>query len=306
MDKIEQRLLEKIADLHKIPSGAFNLRKNGQTDTRTSTKDIEISPKTDKSGIDIFVNPNVKNKSVHIPVIITVGGLTDLVYNDFYIGENADVLIVAGCGIHNKTCNKSEHNGIHTFHIGKNAKVKYVEKHVGEGEGSGERVLNPVTKIFMRENSFMEMETLQLEGVSSTIRKTEAKLYQNASLHIQENILTTDSQTAKTLFKVELLGDSSSVEVVSHSVARDSSYQEFKSDLIGKNHCFGHVECDGILLDNARIVSVPKIDAIDSNASLIHEAAIGKIAGDELNKLMTLGLTQTEAENTIIQGFLLG
>lgn len=306
MDKIEQRLLEKIADLHKIPSGAFNLRKNGQTDTRTSTKDIEISPKTDKSGIDIFVKPNVKNKSVHIPVIITVGGLTDLVYNDFYIGENADVLIVAGCGIHNKTCNKSEHNGIHTFHIGKNAKVKYVEKHVGEGEGSGERVLNPVTKIFMRENSFMEMETLQLEGVSSTIRKTEAKLYQNASLHIQENILTTDCQTAKTLFKVELLGDSSSVEVVSHSVARDSSYQEFKSDLIGKNNCFGHVECDGILLDNARIVSVPKIDAIDSNASLIHEAAIGKIAGDELNKLMTLGLTQTEAENTIIQGFLLG
>lgn len=305
MDKIEARLLEKIADLHKIPSGAFNLRKNGQTAVRTSTKDIEIRPKKNKSGIDIIIQSNVKNKSVHIPVIITVGGLTDLVYNDFYIGDNADILIVAGCGIHNKTCQKSEHNGIHTFHIGKNARVKYIEKHVGEGK-DGQQVLNPVTKITMQDNSYMEMETLQLEGVTSTIRKTVATLKENASLRIQENILTTENQTAKTLFKVNLLGKNSRVEVISHSVAKDNSYQEFRSDLIGKNQCFGHVECDGILLDDARIVSVPKIDALNSEASLIHEAAIGKIAGDELIKLMTLGLDQKQAEDTIIQGFLLG
>lgn len=306
MNNIEQKLLEKIADLHKIPSGAFNLRKNGQAEIRNSTKEIEIVPKKNESGIDIIVKPNVKNKSVHIPVIITVGGLQDLVYNDFYIGHDSDVVIVAGCGIHNKTCKKSEHNGIHTFHLEKNAKVKYIEKHVGEGNPNGEKVLNPVTKIIMKENSYMEMETLQLEGVTSTIRKTTAKLYDNAKLNIQENILTTDNQTAKTIFKVELLGENSSVEVVSHSVAKDNSFQEFKSDVIGKNQCFGHVECDGIILNNARIISTPMIDAVDSNASLVHEAAIGKIAGDELIKLMTLGLSQTDAENMIIQGFLLG
>ena len=306
MNNIEQKLLAKIADLHKIPSGAFNLRKNGESNMRNTTKDIEIISKKNKSGIDIIIKPNVKNKSIHIPVIITVGGLHDLVYNDFYIGHDADVVIVAGCGIHNKTCNTSQHDGIHTFHIEENARVKYIEKHVGEGNGSGGKILNPVTKIIMNKNSYMEMETLQLEGVTSTIRKTNAKLYDGATLHIQENILTTDSQSAKTIFKVDLIGKNSSIEVVSHSVAKNNSFQEFKSNLIGKNQCFGHVECDGIILDSARIVSTPMINAIDSNASLVHEAAIGKIAGDELIKLMTLGLSKEEAENTIIQGFLLG
>lgn len=304
MNNIEKKLLEKIADLHSVPSGAFNLRKNGQAVERQSTKDIDIVPKKNKSGIDIIVHPNVKNKSIHIPVIITVGGLNDLVYNDFYIGENCDVVIVAGCGIHNKTCNTSSHNGIHSFHIGKNSKVKYIERHIGEGEGSGGKILNPVTRIYQKENSVMELETSQLSGVTLSLRKTYAKLEDKAKLIIHENILTTENQTAKTQFKVDLIGEHSSVEVVSHSVAKDNSYQEFKSDLIGKNECFGHVECDGILLDKARIISIPKIDAIDNNASLVHEAAIGKIAGDELIKLMTLGLTQKEAEDFIIQGFL--
>ena len=304
MNNIEKKLLEKIADLHSIPSGAFNLRKNGQAVERQSTKDIDIVPKKNKSGIDIIVHPNVKNKSIHIPVIITVGGLNDLVYNDFYIGENCDVVIVAGCGIHNKTCNTSSHNGIHSFHIGKNSKVKYIERHIGEGEGSGGKILNPVTRIYQKENSVMELETSQLSGVTYSLRKTYAKLEDKAKLIIHENILTTENQTAKTQFKVDLIGEHSSVEVVSHSVAKDNSYQEVKSDLIGKNECFGHVECDGILLDKARIISIPKIDAIDNNASLVHEAAIGKIAGDELIKLMTLGLTQKEAEDYIIQGFL--
>ncbi len=306
MNSIEQKLFEKLTDLHKIPSGAINIRKNGEGIMRNTTKEIDIIPKTDKSGIDIIIKPNVIDKSVHIPVIITVGGLSDLVYNDFYIGENSDVVIVAGCGIHNATCKTSMHNGIHSFHLEKNSKVKYIERHIGEGEGSGGKILNPVTNVELKEGSQMIMETTQLGGVTSTIRKTKAKILDKAKLTIQENILTTDDQTAKTEFTVSLVGKNSGVEVVSHSVARDNSIQEFKSNIIGKNECFGHVECDGILLDNARIISIPKIDAVNKDASLVHEAAIGKIAGDELIKLMTLGLSQKEAEEVIIEGFLLG
>lgn len=306
MNEIEKKLLEKIADLHSTPSGAFNIRKNGSTLDRASSKEIEIIPKKDKSGIDIKIKDGTQNKSVHIPVIITVGGLNDLVYNDFYIGKNCDVVIVAGCGIHNATCKTSMHNGIHSFHIGENSKVKYIEKHVGEGEGSGGKILNPVTKIYLKKNSQMQLESLQIEGVTSTVRKTNAIIDDGAILKIQENILTTDAQTAKTIFNVRLKGKNSSVEVVSHSVAKDHSFQEFKSNIIGENVCFGHVECDGIMLGDARIVSLPMIDARNSNASLVHEAAIGKIAGDELVKLMTLGLSQKEAENMIINGFLLG
>ena len=306
MNEIEKKLLEKIADLHSTPSGAFNIRKNGATLNRASSKEIEIIPKKDKSGIDIKIKDGTQNKSVHIPVIITVGGLNDLVYNDFYIGKNCDVVIVAGCGIHNATCKTSTHNGIHSFHIGENSKVKYIEKNVGEGEGSGGKILNPVTKIYLKKKSQMQLESLQIEGVTSTVRKTNAIIDDGAILKIQENILTTDAQTAKTIFNVRLKGKNSSVEVVSHSVAKDHSFQEFKSNLIGENICFGHVECDGIMLGDARIVSLPMIDARNSNASLVHEAAIGKIAGDELVKLMTLGLSQKEAENMIINGFLLG
>lgn len=306
MDKIDKMLLEKVSDLHKISLGAFNIRKNGQVLDRKATKEIEIVPKKNKSGIDIIVKPDVKNKAVHIPVIITAGGLNDLVYNDFYIGKNADVTIVAGCGIHNTTSEISTHNGIHSFHLAENSHVKYIERHVGEGNGKGGKILNPTTKIYQKENSFMEIETLQLGGVTSSARKTFASLGENAQLNIQENILTESNETATTLFKVTLKGKKSKVEVVSHSVAKGESYQEFKSDLIGKEECFGHVECDGILLDNARIVSVPMIDALSSEASLVHEAAIGKIAGDELIKLMTLGLSEKEAEDVIIKGFLLG
>ena len=306
MNSIEQKLFEKLTDLHKIPSGAINIRKNGEGIMRNTTNEIDIIPKTDKSGIDIIIKPNVIDKSVHIPVIITVGGLSDLVYNDFYIGENSNVVIVAGCGIHNATCKTSMHNGIHSFHLEKNSKVKYIERHIGEGEGSGGKILNPVTNVELKEGSQMIMETTQLGGVTSTIRKTKAKILDKAKLTIQENILTTDDQTAKTEFTVSLVGKNSGVEVVSHSVARDNSIQEFKSNIIGKNECFGHVECDGILLDNARIISIPKIDAVNKDASLVHEAAIGKIAGDELIKLMTLGLNQKEAEEIIIEGFLLG
>lgn len=303
MNKIDKELLAQIADLHGVPEGSYNIRKNGESIGRVSNADIEIVNKKNKSGIDIIVKPDVIGKSVHIPVIITEGGLKDLVYNDFYIGENADVVIVAGCGIHNDTKDASQHDGIHAFHLKKGARVRYIERHIGTGKGAG-KVLNPVTTLFLDSGAQMIMETYQLGGVSSSIRKTKAKLKDDAKLVIQEKILTTNSQTATTKFNVVLMGKGASVEVVSRSVAKDNSYQEFVSNIKGEAECFGHVECDGICIDKARIVSVPKIDAACPDASLVHEAAIGKIAGDQLIKLTTLGLTEQEAEQVIIEGFL--
>ncbi len=304
MNEVDKELLKEIADMHSVPQGSFNIRKNGESIARNSTKDIEIVPKKDKSGIDIIVKEGVKNKSVHIPVIITVGNLNDLVYNDFYIGKDADVLIVAGCGIHNPTDQKSQHDGIHTFHLEENCKVKYIEKHLGVGNGQGDKVLNPTTVVEMKDGSDFEMETIQLGGVSYSNRNTNAFLGNDTKLVIKEKILTSDKQKAMTTFNVVLKGKNSSVEVVSRSVAKGKSRQKFVSNLKGQNECFGHVECDGIILDNAQIESVPKIVAQNINATLVHEAAIGKIAGDQLVKLQTLGLSEEEAQNQIIKGFL--
>ena len=304
MDKTDEALLETIADLHGIPEGSFNIRKNGKLLARNSGTDIEIVSKTDKDGIDIIVKPNVKNKSVHIPVLLTVGDFRDTVYNDFYIGENADVTIIAGCGIHNDACGDAEHDGIHTFYLEKNAKVRYVEKHYASGKGEGKKVFDPVTKIFLKENACFTMESTQLGGVTYTNRKTYATLGKKAQLIVKEKILTDNDERAVTDFKVFLKGKHSRADIVSRSVARGRSVQKFGSDLIGKNECFGHVECDGILLDKARIVSTPKIDAVSPEASLVHEAAVGKIAGEQLLKLMSLGLTEQEAEDAVIKGFL--
>ena len=306
MNRIDKSLLEKISALHNISLGAVNIRKNGEVVKRENSAEIEIVPKKNKSGIDVFIKPNVKNKAVHIPVIITEGGIDDLVFNDFFVGENAFVTIVAGCGIHNTSSDTSRHNGIHSFHLEKGAHVRYIERHIGEGNGKGGKILNPTTKIFQKENSTLEIETLQLGGVTSSARKTVATLGKGAFLRIQENILTENDNTATTDFKVTLNGENSKVEVVSRSVAKGKSVQKFRSNLVGKASCFGRVECDGILLDEARIVSVPMIDAVSKDASLTHEASIGKIAGDELVKLMTLGLNEKEAEDVIIKGFLLG
>lgn len=306
MNRIDKSLLEKISALHNISLGAVNIRKNGEVVKRENSAEIEIVPKKNKSGIDVFIKPNVKNKAVHIPVIITEGGIDDLVLNDFFVGENAFVTIVAGCGIHNTSSDTSRHNGIHSFHLEKGAHVRYIERHIGEGNGKGGKILNPTTKIFQKENSTLEIETLQLGGVTSSARKTIATLGKGAFLRIQENILTENDNTATTDFKVTLNGENSKVEVVSRSVAKGKSVQKFQSNLVGKASCFGRVECDGILLDEARIVSVPMIDAVSKDASLTHEASIGKIAGDELVKLMTLGLNEKEAEDVIIKGFLLG
>lgn len=304
MDKIQMELFEQLTGLHEIPAGAYNIRANSKKDSRNTTANIDIVTKEDKPGIDIIIKPNAKGESVHIPVILTQGGLKDLVYNDFFVGENADVVIIAGCGIHNSSCDTAEHDGIHTFHLEKGAKVKYIEKHYGEGEGTGDRILNPQTVINLEENASMEMESVQIKGVTSTIRETFANMKKGSSLVISERIMTTGKQTAKTVFDVNLDGEDSSVHVASRSVAEDESVQEFISNVKGNTKCFGHVECDAIIMGNAKVISDPKIEANNVDASLIHEAAIGKIAGEQLIKLMTLGLTENEAVEQIINGFL--
>lgn len=304
MNEITKDLLEQVANLHDIPQGAFNIRENGKALARQNTNEIEIISKKDKDGIDIVVQPNTKNKSVHIPVIVSVGGFDDLVYNDFYIGDNSDILIVAGCGIHNTTDQKSSHNGIHTFHIGKNCKVKYIEKHLGIGNNNTDKILNPITNIEVGENSVFEMDTIQLGGVSYSKRDTSAELKNDATLLITEKILTTNKDIAQTNFNVNLSGYNSKVEVVSRSVAKNKSKQSFYSNLIGKNKCFGHVECDGVISESAQITSTPKIVAKNVDAELVHEAAIGKISEEQITKLMTLGLDKESAEQKIIEGFL--
>lgn len=304
MDITESSLLEKIADLHGVPDGAYNIRANGKLDGRNTTANIDIVTKKDKPGIDIIIKPYTKNESVHIPVIISETGLYDLVYNDFYIGEGADVLIIAGCGIHNCGDQSSQHDGIHTFHIAKNAKVKYVERHYGEGDGNGENVMNPTTIVEIAEGGYMEMETTQIKGINSTLRKTSAKLAKDATIVIHEKIMTHGTQTAKTDFTVDLDGKNSSANVVSRSVAKNNSHQVFMSNINGNGKCYGHTECDAIIMDNATVAAIPEITANSVEASLIHEAAIGKIAGEQLIKLMTLGLTEKEAEEQIVNGFL--
>ena len=304
MNAIEKNLLSEIMDLEIVPEGAYNIRANGESAARHTTANIDIVTKTDKPGIDIIIKPSTKNERVDIPVLLTKTGLKDLVYNDFYIGEDADVLIVAGCGIHNAGDEETAHDGIHSFHVGKNAKLKYVEKHYGEGEGTGEKVLNPTTEIEIDEGGYMEMESAQLGGVDSTVRVTRAKLANRATLVIHEKIMTHGKQNAITDFTVDLDGEDCGAHVVSRSVAKDESRQTFLSCINGNNLCSGHTECDAIIMDGARVDAIPKVAANHVQASLIHEAAIGKIAGEQLIKLMTLGLSEKEAEEQIINGFL--
>ena len=304
MEKRDMGLLESIADLHEIPAGAYNIRKNGEGHSRRSTANIEIVSKTDKPGIDIIVAPGTKNESVHIPVIITETGVNDLVYNDFFIGDDADILIVAGCGIHNSGDEKSQHDGIHTFHIGKNAKVKYVEKHYGEGDGKGERVLNPVTVVEQDENSVCEMEMVQIKGVDSTVRDTKAHLKAGAKLVMTERLLTHGTQYARSDMDVYLDGEDASSQIISRSVAKDNSVQIFHPNAIGNAKCRAHVQCDSIIMDDATVSSIPAITANSADAQIVHEAAIGRINNDQLIKLMTFGMNEEEAEEVIVQGFL--
>lgn len=304
MDQIQKRILEEVADLHEVPEGAYNIRANGVSAARNTTANIDILSKEDGSGIDIRIKEGTRHESVHIPVVLSESGLKEVVYNDFYIGADSDVVIVAGCGIHNCGNQDSQHDGIHRFYVGKNAKVKYVEKHYGEGDGNGRRILNPGTEVYMEEGSSMEMEMVQIKGVDSTKRTTTAELAAGAKLVVRERLLTHGNQYAESGYTVKLNGDDSSTDLVSRSVAKDESFQRFDSLIIGNARCMGHTECDAIIMGEAKIQAIPQLEANNIDAALIHEAAIGKIAGEQIIKLMTLGLTEEEAEAQIINGFL--
>lgn len=304
MDAISKNLLKEVADIHEVPEGAYNIRANGKLMSRNTTANIDIVQKTDRDGIDIIIAPNTKKESIHIPVIISETGLKDIVYNDFYVGENADVTIVAGCGIHNCGDQDSGHDGVHTFYLSKNSRVKYIEKHYGEGDGKGGNIMNPTTVVYLAEGAYLEMETAQIKGIDSTNRVTRGTLADNATLIIHEKIMTHGEQFANTDFEVDLNGENSSANVVSRSVAKGNSHQNFVSKIRGNNKCSGHSECDAIIMDHAIVEATPNLTAANIDASLIHEAAIGKIAGEQLIKLMTLGLTEEEAEEQIVNGFL--
>lgn len=304
MDEIQKTLLEQVAGLHEVPAGAYNIRANGTSVGRNTTANIDIVTKEDKQGIDIIIKPGTKKESVHIPVVLSQSGLTEMVYNDFYVGDDCDVTIVAGCGIHNSGDQTSKHDGIHSFFIGKNSHVKYVEKHYGSGDGKGQRIMNPETIVNVGENSFMEMETVQIKGVDSTKRTTTASLDDGAKLIITERLMTHGNQYAESSFQVDLNGEGSSANLISRAVAKEDSRQLFVAKINGNNRCAGHSECDAIIMDNAKISAVPEITANHLDAALIHEAAIGKIAGEQIIKLMTLGLTEAEAEEQIVNGFL--
>ena len=304
IDEIQKRLLEEVADLHDVPEGAYNIRANGKMAGRQTTANIDITTKTDVNGIDVRIKPGTKHESVHIPVVVSESGLKEMVYNDFYVGDDADVVIVAGCGINNCGDQDSEHDGIHRFFLGKNARVKYVEKHYGDGDGRGKRILNPGTEVHMDENSYMEMEMVQIKGVDSTERTTTADLAAGAKLVVRERLMTHGTQNAVSDYEINLNGEDASTDLVSRSVAREESVQTFRSRINGNARCSGHSECDAIIMDDAKIIAVPGLVANDIEAALIHEAAIGKIAGEQIIKLMTLGLTEQEAEEQTINGFL--
>lgn len=304
MDKVEKNMLLEIAELEALPKGAYNIRSNGKSELRNTTSNIDIVTKDDKSGLDIKIKDGTKNESVHIPVIISQSGLKETVYNDFFIGEDCDITIVGGCGIHNCGSEDSRHDGIHRFFVGKNSKVKYIEKHYGEGDSRGKKVMNPTTEVTLEENSFMNMETSQIAGIDDTIRVTKAVLKENSSLIIHDKILTSGNQEAKAEIDVDLNGENSSCDIISRGVAKENSYQKVVLGINGNSKCSGHAECDSIIMDHGIIEAIPQLKATNVEASLIHEAAIGKIAGEQLIKLMTLGLTEKEAEEEIIQGFL--
>lgn len=304
LDDIQKNLLKEVAELDALPVGAYNIRVNGESGGRNTTANIDIVTKTDKQGIDIIIKPGTKNESVHIPVVLSQSGLKEVVYNDFYIGEDSDVVIIAGCGIHNCGPEDSNHSGIHRFFIGKNAKVRYVEKHYGNGEGTGKKEMNPTTEIHLEEGASALMEMTQIAGIDDTTRKTIATLKEGSNLDIQEKVLTVGEQNAVSDINAELNGDGCRCNVVSRTVAKGKSTQTFNSTIIGNAACSGHTECDSIIMDQARVSASPNLTAANIDASLIHEAAIGKIAGEQLLKLMTLGLTEEEAEEKIINGFL--
>lgn len=304
LDNVTEEVLNIINNHNFSMKGAFNLRENGTSICHGDSEHVKIKKKTDNPGIDIYIDGNTKGEAVYIPVVVSVSGMKDLVYNDFYIEDGADVKIIAGCGIHNSGCNESRHDGVHTFHVGKNANVCYEEKHYGEGEGTGGRVLNPVTNIFVGENSVFTLDTAQIKGVNSTIRETVVQLEKNAKLYVTERLMTEGEDKAESNIEVRLNGENSSAQIVSRSVGKGHSVQTFHPNAVGNNKCQAHIQCDSIIMDEAEVGSIPEIRARNIDAAIIHEAAIGRINDEQLLKLRTLGLTEEEAEGVIIENFL--
>lgn len=304
LDKITEKILRQIDGEGFQQKGAFNLRRNGIALCHGDSEHIKIKKKEDKQGIDIFIDGETKGEKVHIPVVVDASGMKDEVYNDFYIAEGADVTIIAGCGIHNSGCNESRHDGIHSFHVGRGANVRYEEKHYGEGEGTGAKVLNPVTKIYLEEDSVFTLDTVQIKGVDSTVRKTDVEMGANAKLYVMEKLMTHDDQAAQSDMEVRMNGAGSSAKIISRSVAKGGSKQMFHPRAVGNARCHAHVQCDSIIMDHAEVSSIPEINARHLDAAIIHEAAIGRINDEQLVKLRTLGMTEEEAENIIIDNFL--
>ncbi len=305
MEKLDNKILKEIiGDKNVLEEDVYNIRKNGKCVARKDNPNISIVSKENNKGLDIYVKENTLFGIIHIPVIITESGLKDVVENDFHIGKNSNIVILSGCGVHNPLNKESEHDGIHRFYLEEGAKVKYIEKHYAEGKGTGKKILSPTTEIYLEENASLTMDTIQIKGVDYSERKTYAKLKDKSTLTITEKIMTCDDEKAITDFKIDLEGNNASCHVTSRSVATDNSYQEFHSNVVGYNKCYAHVECDAIIKDEGKIRAIPEIYAKNVDANLVHEAAIGKIAKDQLAKLMSLGLTEKEAENAIIEGFL--
>ena len=304
IDAVTQSVLDKIDGVGFKQEGAYNLRYNGYSLCHGNTEHITIHRKEDKPGIDVIIRGDTKGEYVHIPVVVATSGMMDEVYNDFYVEDGAEVNIIAGCGIHNSGCNESRHDGIHTFHIGKNCNVRYEEKHYGEGEGTGARVLNPSTKVILEKDSVFTMETVQIEGVDSTKRETEILLGENCKLFVTEKLMTHDKQEAISNIDVVLQGAGSTAQIVSRSVAKGTSIQTFHPKAIGEALCHAHIQCDSIIMDHAQVCSIPEIDAKHVDAAIIHEAAIGRINNEQLIKLNTFGLSEEEAEAVIIENFL--
>ncbi len=304
MNDITKKLLELVSDFNGDFKGAFNIREDGQCAGRQSSKNIKIESKTDKPGLDITILPGTRGETVYIPACVTKGGVDDLVYNDFHVGRDADVVIVAGCGVHTDDHSEARHNGIHRFFLEENARVRYEEKHVGTGTGTGNRVIDPETAVYLEKNSYLEMNTTQISGINHTIRKTTATAAEGARLVVRERLFTEADQKAETYFQVELNGEGSGADIISRSVAKGHSIQTYESTIVGNAPCSGHSECDAIIDDEAIVDASPRLYARNKDASLIHEAAIGKIAGEQILKFRTLGLTEEEAEAKIIEGFL--
>lgn len=305
LDRITEQILKQIDNGNGFSQeGAFNLRHNGVALCHGDSEHIKIRKKEDKPGIDVYIDAETKGEQVHIPVVVDASGMTDIVYNDFYIADGADVTIVAGCGIHNSGCNESRHDGIHSFHVGKGANVRYEEKHYGEGEGTGAKVLNPVTKIYMEEDSVFTLDTAQIKGVDSTLRETDVHLGAGAKLYVLEKLMTHDQQTAESNMEVDLDGEGSSAQIISRSVAKGTSKQIFHPKAVGNAKCHAHVQCDSIIMDHAEVSSIPEINARHLDAAIIHEAAIGRINNEQLIKLRTFGMTEEEAEGVIVEAFL--